>query len=248
MPWGLPGRYLNSTSITRQLGICTDFLIHLGNWTPVGLDQGYQEAPESGGGVVQRLLTCCVFSVRTLSLSGLQRSRSCWTLVPALSRIQRGKQRRKRGAQPPDAGVPRGLVGGGESASGPALRAARDRRWRRRGGRGGISHQPAAAGALRSARAAVLAGSAPRPRPPGKRVPARGPRQPRFPEPPPGRPLGLRVVAPADLLRPRRRSRKPSECGAPPSWARGHPSCALPPTLGNFWEVPCLPRFLPEVA
>lgn len=61
---------------------------------------------------MQRLLTCCVFSVRTLSLSGLQRSRSCWTLVPALSRIQRGKQRRKRGAQPPDAGVPRGLVGG----------------------------------------------------------------------------------------------------------------------------------------
>lgn len=133
MPWGLPGLYLNSTSTTRQLGICTDFLIHLGNWTPVGLDQGYQQAPESGGGGVQRLLTCCAFSVRTLSLSGLQCSRSCWTLVPALSRIQRGKQRTTTGRRCPS-GVGRGVnqlpappsgrhvtAGGGGGVGGEAL-------------------------------------------------------------------------------------------------------------------------------
>lgn len=150
-----------------------------------------------------------------------------WTFQNSATPAREAAEETRRTATPRR--CPSGVGGGGESASGPAPRAARDRRWWRRGGRGGISHQPvAAAGALRSASAAFLAGCAPRPRPPGKRVPGPPAALPRASS---GQPSRVAGSWRPQVLRPPRPSRKLSECGAPPSWSSGRPSCALPPPL-----------------
>lgn len=251
MPWGLPVQYLNSASTTGQLGICTDFPSHLGNWTLIGLDQGYQ--PWESGGGAQRLLSCCVFSVRILSLSGLQCSNRCWTLVPGLSRIP-----------PPGAGS----RGGGAAHSHPKQVSLRGCGW----GWGGCLNQLPApplgrhvtAGGGGGVGGAALVTSPPPPvrcaLPARLSLPALARARPvseswpAAPDPVPGSGAsssllraGLSGCGSVDFKTPCP-SRKLSECRAPPSWARGHPGCALPPTLGNFWEVPCLPWFLPEVA
>lgn len=110
-----------------------DFSSHLGNWTRVGLDQGYQQALWKEGAKTVHML--CPQKEHCPSLGGsVLGAPGLWSLSfsefhhPGLGSAD------EAGAHPQDVCVRRQ----GESVSGPAPGAARDRRWRRRhGGRDG---------------------------------------------------------------------------------------------------------------